>query len=145
MDWIMTGWAGIWKRSINLCKYLDVSGFFCIFSRQYTRLKAACHILLLLLTCLSARSQQFYLRGEVKDETGNLLQNVLTAVAAICTALVHTEHSGLLLISWWTPLSSPCMDIARNGWLPTQRILLMSGLNFNLLIQPWGEETNWLH
>ena len=59
-----------------MSKYLDVSGFFCIFSTQYTHLKAACHILLLLLTSLSTRSQQFYIRGEVKDETGNLLQNV---------------------------------------------------------------------
>jgi Ca-activated chloride channel homolog len=39
-------------------------------------LKAACHILLLLILSLSVHAQQFYLRGEVKDESGNALQNV---------------------------------------------------------------------
>jgi Ca-activated chloride channel homolog len=39
-------------------------------------LKAACHILLLLFLSLSVHAQQFYLRGEVKDESGNALQNV---------------------------------------------------------------------
>ncbi len=39
-------------------------------------MKAACLILTILLTCPFAFSQQFYLRGEVKDESGNPLQNV---------------------------------------------------------------------
>jgi Ca-activated chloride channel family protein len=39
-------------------------------------LKAACHIILLLLSCSSVFAQQYYFRGEVKDETGNVLQNV---------------------------------------------------------------------
>ncbi len=39
-------------------------------------MKAACHILLLILFSLSVPAQQFYLRGEVKDEAGNPLQNV---------------------------------------------------------------------
>ncbi|MGZ5220318.1 MAG: YfbK domain-containing protein [Chitinophagaceae bacterium] len=39
-------------------------------------LKAACYILLSLFLCSSAWCQQFYLRGEVKDESGNALQNV---------------------------------------------------------------------
>lgn len=39
-------------------------------------MKAACHILLLLILGLSVHAQQFYLRGEVKDESGNALQNV---------------------------------------------------------------------
>jgi Ca-activated chloride channel family protein len=39
-------------------------------------LKAACHILLLLVVGLSVDAQQFYIRGEVKDESGNPLQNV---------------------------------------------------------------------
>ena len=39
-------------------------------------MKALCHIVLLLLLCLSSASQQFYVRGEVKDEGGNILQNV---------------------------------------------------------------------
>lgn len=39
-------------------------------------LKAISYIVLLIFTSLSAYSQQFYIRGEVKDESGNLLQNV---------------------------------------------------------------------
>lgn len=39
-------------------------------------MKAACHILLLLVVGLSVDAQQFYIRGEVKDESGNPLQNV---------------------------------------------------------------------
>ncbi len=39
-------------------------------------MKAACHIALLLLFCSSVNAQQFYFRGEVKDESGNILQNV---------------------------------------------------------------------
>jgi Ca-activated chloride channel family protein len=38
--------------------------------------KAACHILLLILISSFTHAQQFYLRGEVKDEAGNPLQNV---------------------------------------------------------------------
>lgn len=44
-------------------------------------MKTACHILLFLLAGLSINAQQFYLRGEVKDESGDPLQNV--------TMLVH--------------------------------------------------------
>jgi Ca-activated chloride channel family protein len=39
-------------------------------------LKATCHILFFLLLSLSVYTQQFYFRGEVKDESGNTLQNV---------------------------------------------------------------------
>lgn len=39
-------------------------------------MKAACHILILLLLGSSLCAQQYYLRGEVKDEAGNILQNV---------------------------------------------------------------------
>ena len=39
-------------------------------------LKTACHILALLLFPLSLCAQQYYLRGEIKDEGGNILQNV---------------------------------------------------------------------
>jgi len=43
---------------------------------QNIRLKTACHILAFLLFGSSLCAQQFYLRGEVKDEAGNILQNV---------------------------------------------------------------------
>lgn len=51
--------------------------FFCNLSCQNIPLKAICHIILFLLLCLSAASQQYYVRGEVKDESGNILQNVV--------------------------------------------------------------------
>jgi len=40
-------------------------------------LKAACHIIILLFLSLSAYAQQYYVRGEVTDEAGNILQNVV--------------------------------------------------------------------
>lgn len=40
-------------------------------------MKTTCHILLFLLLCQTAGAQQFYVRGEVKDEAGNVLQNVI--------------------------------------------------------------------
>ncbi len=39
-------------------------------------MKAACHIAIFLLLCSSVFAQQYYARGEVKDESGNILQNV---------------------------------------------------------------------
>jgi len=39
-------------------------------------LKTACHIAIFLLLCSSVFAQQYYARGEVKDEAGNILQNV---------------------------------------------------------------------
>jgi Ca-activated chloride channel family protein len=39
-------------------------------------LKTACHIFILLFAGSSLYGQQFYIRGEVKDESGNPLQNV---------------------------------------------------------------------
>lgn len=39
-------------------------------------MKTACHIIVLLHFCLSSLAQQYYVRGEVKDESGNILQNV---------------------------------------------------------------------
>ena len=40
-------------------------------------MKATCQILILLLLGQSLFAQQFYVRGEVKDEAGNILQNVV--------------------------------------------------------------------
>lgn len=39
-------------------------------------MKTACHIAIFLLLSSSAFAQQYYVRGEVKDESGNVLQNV---------------------------------------------------------------------
>ena len=43
---------------------------------QNIQLKTACHIAIFLLLCSPVFAQQFYARGEVKDESGNILQNV---------------------------------------------------------------------
>lgn len=40
-------------------------------------MKAACHIAIFLFLSLSVYAQQFYVRGEVTDEAGNILQNVV--------------------------------------------------------------------
>jgi len=40
-------------------------------------LKTACHILIFLLAAGNSTGQQYYIRGEVKDEAGNVLQNVI--------------------------------------------------------------------
>lgn len=40
-------------------------------------MKTACHILFFLLFSSSVFAQQYYVRGEVKDESGNVLQNVV--------------------------------------------------------------------
>ncbi len=40
-------------------------------------MKTASHIAILLLFCSPVIGQQFYVRGEVKDESGNILQNVI--------------------------------------------------------------------
>jgi Ca-activated chloride channel family protein len=52
--------------------------------------KAACHICIFLLSGSSLFSQQFYIRGEVKDESGNPLQNVNILLHA--TGYIY--HSG---------------------------------------------------
>lgn len=53
-------------------------------------MKRNCHILLLLLLCSISYGQQFYIRGEVKDESGNPLQNV--NIVLYSTGYVY--HSG---------------------------------------------------
>ncbi|HSU27396.1 MAG TPA: von Willebrand factor type A domain-containing protein [Chitinophagaceae bacterium] len=39
-------------------------------------MKTACQILILVLLCSSVFSQQYYIRGEIRDESGNPIQNV---------------------------------------------------------------------
>ena len=46
------------------------------FIGQNIQLKAACHILFFFFISSSVYAQQFYVRGVVKDEAGNVLQNV---------------------------------------------------------------------
>src|SRR5947207_912652 len=72
----MMGWAGTLKRYTNWYKFNKPVRFFCNLSLQNIPLKAACHILIFLLFNSSLFAQQYYIRGEVKDESGNALQNV---------------------------------------------------------------------
>ena len=53
-------------------------------------MKAACQIFLFLLTGSSLFGQQFYIRGEVKDESGNPLQNV----SILLHATGYVYHTG---------------------------------------------------
>ncbi len=55
---------------------MKLSPFFCILSERNSVAKTACHILFFLLFSSSVYTQQFYIRGVVKDEAGNVLQNV---------------------------------------------------------------------
>lgn len=55
---------------------MKLSLFFCILSVQNSPVKIACHILFFLLFSSSVYAQQYYVRGIVKDEGGNVLQNV---------------------------------------------------------------------
>jgi Ca-activated chloride channel family protein len=55
---------------------MKLSLFFCILSERNCVVKTACQILFFLLFSSSVYTQQFYVRGVVKDETGNVLQNV---------------------------------------------------------------------
>jgi Ca-activated chloride channel family protein len=53
-------------------------------------LKTVCHIILWLLISSAASGQQFYLRGEVRDEAGNPLQNV----SILLHATGNVYHTG---------------------------------------------------
>jgi len=53
-------------------------------------LKTACHIFFLIIVGSSLNAQQFYLRGEVKDESGNPLQNV----SILLHATGYVYHTG---------------------------------------------------
>lgn len=53
-------------------------------------MKTACHIFFLIIVGSSLNAQQFYLRGEVKDESGNPLQNV----SILLHATGYVYHTG---------------------------------------------------
>ena len=73
---IMMVLAEILKRFISLFKLLFSIRNFLYLISQNIRLKTIIYIFILLTGGISASAQQFYLRGEVKDESGNPLQNV---------------------------------------------------------------------
>jgi len=69
--------GGIYRKSISSFKPDTVSKLnFVLCQNADIQLKTIAQILLLQLIASSLFAQQFYFRGEVKDEAGNLLQNV---------------------------------------------------------------------
>ncbi|MBN8672797.1 MAG: von Willebrand factor type A domain-containing protein [Chitinophagales bacterium] len=97
-------------------------------------MKAACHILLLLLTCLSTRSQQFYIRGEVKDETGNLLQNV-TILHSRSGYLYRTGSYGTFGIVTNQPVDTLVFSL--HGYSPERVVANAENfINVKLKLQP---------
>ena len=71
---IMTGWGVILKKFTRLYNHLQSCCF--AFNIQEKSMRTATYILLFLFFGSSLYGQQFYIRGEVKDESGNPLQNV---------------------------------------------------------------------
>jgi len=73
----MTVSEGILKKFTSWCNYINpLLSEFLYFDKVNIHLKTFAHIVVLLLIALPFYGQQFYLRGEVRDEGGNLLQNV---------------------------------------------------------------------
>lgn len=91
MDSIMKDWGAILKRFTRLFNFHFIRLFYEFYS-QYIQLKTTFNILLLCLSmCTLARGQQYYLRGEIKDESGNALQNV--TILNVRTGYVYKSGS----------------------------------------------------
>ncbi|HEV8285608.1 MAG TPA: von Willebrand factor type A domain-containing protein [Chitinophagaceae bacterium] len=76
MALIMMEWGVIFERFTRLYNIISKARCFFVLFTQQNPMKAACQILIFLLTGSYLFGQQFYIRGEVKDESGNPLQNV---------------------------------------------------------------------
>ena len=74
MALIMTAWGVILKKFTRLYNHLESLCF--ALNIQGKSMRTACYIVLFLFFGSSLYGQQFYIRGEVKDESGNPLQNV---------------------------------------------------------------------
>ncbi len=96
-------------------------------------MKAACRILFFLLISLNSRAQQFYLRGEVRDEAGNSLQNV--SILNVRTGYVYksgaTGSFGIV-----TNKLIDTFSFSLNGYRP-ERLLINADnyLNLKLKVQ----------
>src|SRR5215470_16463329 len=71
----MTVWVVILRKSTKWFNLFLMRVIFCIFW-PHNPMKAAFQILFFLFAGSSLSAQQFYIRGEVKDESGNPLQDV---------------------------------------------------------------------
>jgi Ca-activated chloride channel family protein len=94
--------------------------------------KFCCNILLALFVALTARGQQYYLRGEVKDESGNPLQNV---------TILHV-HSGLIyrsgtVGSFGIPLSQlvDTFNFSLDGYR-TEKVIVNAEKYLSVLLKP---------
>jgi Ca-activated chloride channel family protein len=74
MALIMMAWGAILKKFTRLYNHLERRCF--ALNIHGKSMRSACYILLFLFSGSSLYGQQFYIRGEVKDESGNPLQNV---------------------------------------------------------------------
>src|SRR6266480_4322913 len=88
MALIMTVWVATSGKFTRLSRLFTYRCFL-YFSRQ-NPLKTAFYILFFLLVGPSLFGQQFYIRGEVKDESGNPLQNV----SILLHATGYVYHTG---------------------------------------------------
>ncbi|MEO5945678.1 MAG: von Willebrand factor type A domain-containing protein [Chitinophagaceae bacterium] len=83
-------------------------------------MKTACHTALFLLLHLSLCSQQFYVRGEVKDEVGNVLQNV-TILQHTTGYIFRSGFSGTFGIS--STQQTDTFSFSMEGYI-TQKLLV---------------------
>ena len=75
MGSIMTAWVVILRKYTKWFNLFLMRAICCTFY-PYNPMKAAFQILLFLFAGSSLFAQQYYIRGEVKDESGNPLQDV---------------------------------------------------------------------
>ena len=88
-------------------------------------MKAACLILSILIACSSTFSQQFYLRGEVKDESGNPLQNV--TILHLRTGYIY-KSGGQGTFGIINTQQSDTFSFSKDGYRPEK--MLMKAENY---------------
>ena len=122
----MTVWAETLKKFINYLLTLDASPDVSYLLPVIIALKRIAYIILTLLCPVLAFAQQFYVKGQVKDEGGTPLQNV--------TMLLHS--SGYLYKSGsdgtfalLTPVKIDTLTIFREGFQKERRIIQAEKFN----------------
>src|SRR5829696_380024 len=122
----MMAWVGTLKKSINYLITFDPSPDVSYLFAVITALKRIAYIILTLLCPLLAIYQQFYMKGQVRDEGGSPLQNV--------TMLLHS--SGYLYKSGsdgrfgiMTPAKVDTLTSFREGYQKEKRIIAADKFN----------------
>jgi Ca-activated chloride channel homolog len=91
MGWITKDWGETSRKFTRSFSFHFIRLFYEFYS-QYIQLKTTFYILLLCLSITtSALGQQYYLRGEIKDESGNPLQNA--TILNVRTGYVYKSGS----------------------------------------------------